>query len=48
VPILDQLNAEMPAGESREAFATYMAAEIAKWRGVIQTTGVKIDRDTRS
>jgi tripartite-type tricarboxylate transporter receptor subunit TctC len=33
----------IPAGESREAFAAYMAAEIAKWRGVIQTAGVKID-----
>ena len=33
----------IPAGESREAFAAYIAAEIAKWRTVIQTAGVKID-----
>ncbi|WP_428661032.1 Bug family tripartite tricarboxylate transporter substrate binding protein [Reyranella sp.] len=33
----------MPAGESRQAFARYIEAEIAKWRGVIQTAGVKID-----
>jgi tripartite-type tricarboxylate transporter receptor subunit TctC len=33
----------MPAGESRQAFASYIEAEIAKWRGVIQTAGVKID-----
>jgi tripartite-type tricarboxylate transporter receptor subunit TctC len=33
----------IPAGESREAFAAYIAAEIAKWRGVIQTAGVRID-----
>ena len=32
-----------PAGDSREAFAAYIAAEIAKWRGVIQTAGVRID-----
>jgi tripartite-type tricarboxylate transporter receptor subunit TctC len=33
----------VPAGESREAFAAYIVAEIAKWRGVIQAAGVKID-----
>jgi hypothetical protein len=33
----------MPAGESRQAFASYIEAEIAKWRGVIQKAGVKID-----
>jgi tripartite-type tricarboxylate transporter receptor subunit TctC len=33
----------VPAGESREAFAAYIVAEIAKWRGVIQSAGVKID-----
>ena len=33
----------MPAGESRQAFAGYIAAEIAKWRDVIQAAGVKID-----
>jgi tripartite-type tricarboxylate transporter receptor subunit TctC len=33
----------IPAGESREAFAAYIAAEIAKWRTVIQTAGVRID-----
>jgi tripartite-type tricarboxylate transporter receptor subunit TctC len=33
----------VPAGESRQAFAAYIEAEIAKWRGVIQTAGVKID-----
>jgi tripartite-type tricarboxylate transporter receptor subunit TctC len=33
----------VPAGESREAFAAYIAAEITKWRGVIQAAGVKID-----
>jgi tripartite-type tricarboxylate transporter receptor subunit TctC len=33
----------VPAGESREAFAAYIVAEIAKWRTVIQTAGVKID-----
>lgn len=33
----------MPAGESRQAFAAYIAAEITKWRGVIQAAGVKVD-----
>jgi tripartite-type tricarboxylate transporter receptor subunit TctC len=33
----------IPAGESRAAFAAYIAAEIAKWRAVIQTAGVRID-----
>jgi len=33
----------LPAGESRQAFAAYIATEIAKWRGVIQAAGVKID-----
>jgi tripartite-type tricarboxylate transporter receptor subunit TctC len=33
----------VPAGESREAFAAYIVAEIAKLRGVIQAAGVKID-----
>ena len=33
----------VPAGESRAAFGAYMAAEIAKWRGVIQAAGVRID-----
>ena len=31
------------AGGSRQEFAAYIAEEIAKWRGVIQTAGVKID-----
>jgi tripartite-type tricarboxylate transporter receptor subunit TctC len=33
----------VPAGESRQAFAAYIEAEIAKWRDVIQAAGVKID-----
>jgi tripartite-type tricarboxylate transporter receptor subunit TctC len=33
----------VPAGESRQAFAAYIEGEIAKWRGVIQAAGVKID-----
>ena len=33
----------LPANESRAAFGAYMAAEIAKWRGVIQAAGVKIE-----
>jgi len=33
----------LPAGESRQAFAAYIEAEIAKWRGVIQAAGAKID-----
>jgi tripartite-type tricarboxylate transporter receptor subunit TctC len=33
----------VPAGESRQAFQAYIEAEIAKWRGVIQAAGVKID-----
>jgi tripartite-type tricarboxylate transporter receptor subunit TctC len=31
------------ATERRAAFGAYMAAEIEKWRGVIQTAGVKIE-----
>ena len=30
-------------GPSRQAFAAYIEADIAKWRGVIQAAGVKID-----
>jgi tripartite-type tricarboxylate transporter receptor subunit TctC len=33
----------VPAGESRQAFAAYIEAEIAKWRGVIKAADVKID-----
>lgn len=33
----------VPAGESRQQFAAYIAAEIAKWRGVIEAAGVKVD-----
>lgn len=33
----------VPAGESRQAFAAYIAAEIAKWRKVIKDAGVKIE-----
>ena len=33
----------IPAGESRETFAVYITAEIAKWGAVIQTAGVTID-----
>lgn len=33
----------IPAGEPRDVFAAYIVSEIAKWRAVIQTAGVKID-----
>jgi tripartite-type tricarboxylate transporter receptor subunit TctC len=33
----------LPAGESRQAFAAYIEADIAKWRGVIKAADVKID-----
>ncbi len=33
----------VPANESRAAFGAFMAAEIAKWRDVIQAAGVKIE-----
>jgi tripartite-type tricarboxylate transporter receptor subunit TctC len=33
----------VPAGESRQAFSAYIAAEIVKWRKVIKDAGVKIE-----
>jgi tripartite-type tricarboxylate transporter receptor subunit TctC len=33
----------VPAGESRQAFSAYIAAEIVKWQKVIKDAGVKIE-----
>ncbi|MCX7361613.1 MAG: tripartite tricarboxylate transporter substrate binding protein [Alphaproteobacteria bacterium] len=43
--VLEKLKglAFVPAGESRQAFASYMEAEIAKWKKVIADAGVKIE-----
>ena len=43
--VLEKLKglAFVPAGESRQEFASYMAAEITKWKKVIADAGVKIE-----
>jgi tripartite-type tricarboxylate transporter receptor subunit TctC len=43
--VIDRLKALsfVPAGESRQAFSAYIAAEIIKWKKVIKDAGVKIE-----
>ena len=43
--VVDRLKALsfVPAGESRQAFSAYLAAEIIKWKKVTKDAGVKIE-----